>query len=371
MKIIFQKPSILILLSAALLFSCANEKEAEETKKQEPVAVTVGTAEKFESNVVHASGEIESSERAIISTRLMGFITGIKVKPGDRVRKGQLLATISNDDILAKRAQAQAMVRESEAALNDAKKDLDRYEKLYESQSASQKEYENVALHYNSVKAKNEAARQMQKEAEAMLAYSNLTAPFNGVVTQRNADEGSMANPGAPILVVEQSGSYNVSTFVSERDIAKIRSGARAEVVIKSTSAKIKGVVSEVSPSSQLSGGQYRVKIRIADQDAKDLYAGMYVHVSIEASDTVSEAANRLLIPGHALVRRDQLNGLYTVSQRNTAMLRWVTVGKSYGDRVEILSGLNIDEKFITDADGKLYDGVPVSVKNIKLSGNR
>jgi RND family efflux transporter, MFP subunit len=211
----------------------------------------------------------------------------------------------------------------------------------------------------------------MQKEVEAMLVYSNLTAPFSGVVTQRNADEGSMANPGMPILVLEHVDSYQVNTFVSENDISKITAGAAAEIVIKSTGENIHGAVSEVSPSSGMNGGQYLVKVRIDQTDRKNLFAGMYAHVAIASSASKSSGEERLLVPGEALVKRDQLNGLYTVSDGNTALLRWVTVGNTYGDQVEVLSGLNEQEKFILTAEGKLYNGVPVSVNNANLSDIR
>ena len=119
-----------------------------------------------------------------------------------------------------------------------------------------------------------------------------------------------------------------------------------------------------------MNGGQYLVKVRIDEQDKKDLYAGMYAQVSISTTAEKSSDEERLLVPAEALVQRDQLNGLYTVSDGKTALLRWVTVGKTYGDQVEVLSGLNEDEKFIITAEGKLYNGVPVSIKNISLSDN-
>lgn len=371
MKPIFQKALSLGVFASIVLASCSNESGNDTKQKQEPIAVTVATANKTATRFIQASGKVESTETAVISTRLMGFITKINVRSGDRVEKGQLLATISNGDILAKRAQAQAMVAEAEAALSDAKKDYERYAELYEQQSASVKEFENIALHYKSVKAKTEAARQMQKEAEAMLAYSNLTAPFSGVITQRNADEGSMANPGMPILVLEHIGSYQVNTFVSEEDISRVKTGSTTEVTIKSTGQKIRGMVSEVSPSSRLNGGQYLVKVRIDQRDKQVLFAGMYAHVSILSPVADAGEEERLMIPGEALVKRDQLNGLYTVRNGNTALLRWVTVGKNYGDQVEVLSGLNEEEAFILSAEGKLYNGAPVSVKNASLSDNQ
>ena len=366
----YQKAIGLIVLAGIVVASCSSEDGKQPMQDQQPVLVTIGTATKAAANVVHASGEIESTQTAAISTRLMGFITNINVRPGDHVKKGQLLVTISNSDILAKRAQAQALVVESDAALADAKRDYERYEQLYRQQSASEKEFENIVLKYNSIKAKRDAAQQMQKEVEAILDYSHLTAPFSGVITQRNADEGSMASPGMPILVMEHADSYQVNAFVSENDISKVATGAAAEIVIKSTGQTLRGTVSEVSPSSGMNGGQYLIKVRIDQTGQANLFAGMYAHVAI-ASPASEAGEERLLVPGESLVRRDQLNGLYTVSHANTALLRWVTVGKTYGGHVEILSGLSEEEKFILAAEGKLYNGVPVSVSNSVLSDIR
>jgi RND family efflux transporter MFP subunit len=351
--------SILLLAGIALLGACAG-KENSSTEKVTAVPVTVASPSHQSSDHVIASGQIASKETAIISTRVMGFVTGFKVKVGDAVKKGQLLATISNADILAKRAQAQAMLTEAEAALKDAKKDYERFEELYKQKSASTKEFENATLHYNSIKAKAEAAQQMKNEADAMLTYTNLTAPFSGVVTQRNVDEGSMANPGMPILMVEQSGLYEVRASVSEADIARVKSGSTADLEIPSIGKKLAGKITEVSSSSQYSGGQYLIRISIPTDPS--LLSGMYVHVSIPVAEK-KETGNRLLVPATALVNKDQLTGIYTISQSQTALLHWVKTGRQLDGQVEILSGLSADEKFILQSEGKLYNGVPVTVK--------
>ena len=108
----------------------------------------------------------------------MGYITMLKVKAGDHVSKGQLLATISNQDMLAKRAQTDAMIAEAQASVNSAQKDLDRFTTLYKQQSATEKELDNVELQYNAAKSRLEAARQMRNEVNANLGYSHLTAPL-------------------------------------------------------------------------------------------------------------------------------------------------------------------------------------------------
>ncbi|MDZ4845671.1 MAG: efflux RND transporter periplasmic adaptor subunit [Chitinophagales bacterium] len=354
----FAIPSLLMVFF--FLTSCSGNKHEEETKKDNPVPVVVAVAGKQTGDNIYASGQIESKETAAISTRVMGFITSIKVNPGDQVQKRQLLVTISDGDIQAKKAQAQAMVSEAEAALKDAEKDYKRFEELYKQQSASTKEFENAELHYNSIKAKTEAARQMQNEAEAMLAYTNLTAPISGVIIQKNMDAGSMANPGMPILVIEQTGGYQISASVSEADIASIKEGADAEVVIKSSGRIIKGKVSEISPSSQFSGGQYIIKVSIPDAEKNGLYSGMYVNVSITSSGLPTASGSFVLVPASAIIYKDQLIGIYIVSESQTALLRWIKAGKIFGDKVEILSGLRPDEKFILASEGKLYNGVPV-----------
>jgi RND family efflux transporter MFP subunit len=343
-----------------ILSSCTHDEQTRNEPKDTSVAVSVSTARKEAGHTVKSSGEIASVETAAISTRIMGFITSIKVKPGDRVQKGQLLVTISSEDLLARRAQAQAAVSEAEAALRDAQKDYERYTELYKQQSASQKELENTTLHYEALKAKTEAARQMWNEVNAMLNYTNLKAPFAGVVTQKNLDAGSMASPGTPILVLEQTGSFCVNTSVTDADINLVNAGAQAQVVVESIRRTLTGKVSEVSPSSQMNGGRYNVKIEIPAGEKNGLRSGMYTKVSIDVSGKVDD---HIVVPVAAIVTRDQLNGIYTISENKTALLRWVKLGRESGDHVEVLSGLSSDEQFIVSAEGKLYNGVPVIIK--------
>ena len=165
----------------------------------------------------------------------MGRITDIFVKTGDRVNKGQLLARVWDEDIKAKRAQADAMIAEAEGAYATAQKDYDRFNNLYKQQSATAKELDNATLQYNSAKARVAAAKQMRSEVNANLSYSSLTAPFSGVVTQKLAEVGSIANPGMPILTIEQDGTFQVSASIAESDISNIHLGDVANMQIKST----------------------------------------------------------------------------------------------------------------------------------------
>lgn len=356
-----------VLLVTGLFFftSCKSKKETSPGDTIRPVPVTTAIPGGSLETGIRVSGKIEAVQTAQISTRLMGTITRIYVKTGDPVRKGQVLATISSQDILAKRAQANAAITEAEANVKNAQKDFERFTRLYNKQSASAKELDNVTLQYNAAKARLEAAGQMRNEVNALASYSSLTAPFDGVVTRRLADEGNMANPGVPLLVVEQSSALQVSATVSENQISQLKKGVTARVGINATGQTMECRVTEISPSSLMTGGQYETRLSIPEKEKKNLYAGMYVNIFIPVSHPAGapQPVAAVLVPITSLVQNDQLTGIYTISSNNTALLRWVRTGKTSGDQAEILSGLAAGEKYIVKAEGKLFNGVPVTEK--------
>ncbi|MFB9843579.1 efflux RND transporter periplasmic adaptor subunit [Mucilaginibacter ginsenosidivorans] len=361
--------SIITLIAGAgalVLGSCSSNKNERAASDSGPaIAVTVSTPSSGEQDNINVSGQIESSQSANISTRVMGYITKLNVKVGDHVNKGQLLATISNDDILAKRAQADAMIAQAEAAYSNAKKDYERFSALYKQQSASAKELENATLQYTAAKSGLETAKQMRNEANAILNYTNLTAPFDGIVTQKAADAGNMVNPGMPILTIERTGSYQVRASVPESSIGQIKQGENATVSVRAIGKTISGKITEVSQSSQFSGGQYLIRVNIPDNEKAGLYGGMYANVSIpvKGSGKVKTGSDVVMVPLGSIEKKDDLTGIYTISENNTALLRWVRLGKVDGNNAEVLSGLAKDEKFIVSADGKLFNGEPVKIK--------
>lgn len=356
----------LIALALLTVFnSCSSNKEEKKNNSDSSILVQLASPSSNSSKELQLSGQVEASQTVNISTRIMGFITAMNVKVGDHVNKGQLLVTISNDDIKAKKAQADAMIAEAEAAFNNSKKDQDRFNNLYKQQSASAKEIDNINLQYNSAISRLEAAKQMRNEINAMMSYAQLTAPFSGVVSQKMMDAGSMASPGMPILTIEQSGVLQVSASVPETSIQQIQIGANATVQIQSADKTFQTNVSQINPSSQFTGGQYIVKLKIPEGAQKGLYAGMYVNISIplKNSEPVNQNDDSILVPLTAIENKNQLTGIYTISSNNHALLRWVRLGKTYGDKVEVLSGLEKNEKFIIQAEGKLFNGASVKTK--------
>ena len=347
------------------LTSCSSKDKKEETPlKDTAINVTVATPIGSGNETLNFSGQVVAAQTANVSTRVMGYITKLNVKVGDHVSKGQVIGAISNTDIIAKRGQTDAMISEANAALASAKKDYDRFTALYKQQSASAKELDNATLQYNAVKAKVEAAKEMRNEVNAMLEYTTLTAPFAGIVTQKFTDAGNIANPGMPIVSIEQKDSYEISASVPETEINAINQGATIAVNIKSANKTFRGTVTQINQSSQFSGGQYIIKVSIPEAEKKGLFAGMYADLALSKPKTTdSKEVNMVTVPLSSIIKKDDLTGLYTISANNTALLRWVRLGKIIGDNVEVLTGLEKDEQFIVSSDGKLYNGASVIVK--------
>jgi RND family efflux transporter MFP subunit len=355
-----------LVLSSLFLLSCGGEKK-NEIATETPIAVKVSaTTENSNSPYVTASGKIESQNSANVSTRMMGYVTKVHVKMGQKVSAGQLLMSINNADLQAKKAQVDASILQATAGFKNAKKDYERFQNLIAQQSASQKELDDMTSRYEMAKAGLEGAKQMRNEVIAQFSYANITAPFSGEVTNTFVKEGDMANPGMPLVSVEGNGLMQVMAMVSEGDISSITNGMPVTVLVKSSNQQIKGKVSEISGSATNTGGQYLVKINLEKAD-KNVLSGMFVNVKFPIekpkATTETKTPDKVLVPTSALVKQGQLTGIYTVSSEKTALLRWLRIGKNFGDQVEVLSGLAADEKYIVSAEGKLYNGVSVSVQ--------
>jgi len=357
-----KKIHTILIFSIVLLIGSCGPKDQKMAEDNSP-AISVTTslvAVNDSSPFLSVSGKIQAIQSADISTRIMGYVSKVYVNVGDNVQKGQLLIAINNTDLQAKRAQVNAGITEATVAFTTAQTDYKRYKNLFAKQSASQKEMDDMAANFEMAKARLESANQMKNEVNAQFAYSNITAPFSGVITAQNSKEGAMANPGMPLISMEAPGNFEVMALVPETEITEIKKGTTVAVVVKSIHKTIAGKVMEVSSSAKNTGGQYLVKIELDKTDA-NILSGMFTTVQFPVER--KEQVRTVMIPKQAIVTNGQLSGVYTVSQRNTALLRWLRLGRSFGDQVEVLSGLQADEAYIVSAEGKLYNGVRVNLQ--------
>ncbi|MBS1573607.1 MAG: efflux RND transporter periplasmic adaptor subunit [Bacteroidetes bacterium] len=354
-----------LLLGGLMFSSCSSDKEKSALLNQKTIEVQINaTQTESDGSPVMASGKLVAKNSVNISTRMMGYITNLKAEVGQNVQAGQSLVTINSTDIQAKGGQANAQISQAQAGYNSAKKDYERFQNLYKNQSASQKELDDMRTRYEMASAGLQAAQQMKNEVNAQYRYTNITAPISGTITAKYANQGDMASPGMPLLTIESSSALQAQVLVSEQSINLVKEGMPVKINIKSINKDIAGTVSEISKSSANTGGQYMVKISIPN--TQDLLPGMFANVEfpIKNSGKINQNFNEtVLIPKSALVEQGQLTGVFVVSNQNTAILRWLKIGKTTGEQVEVLSGLNSSEKYITSSNGRLYNGAKISVK--------
>lgn len=354
-----------LILGAITLQSCSSDQEKSAFNANAPVYVTVHkSATASNSDFVTASGKLMAKNSVNISTRMMGYITAMKAEVGQNVRAGQLLVSINATDIQAKGGQANAQISQAQANYNIAKKDYERFQNLYKSQSASQKELDDMKARYEMAQAGLQAAQQMKNEVNAQYRYTNVTTPISGTVTAKFAEQGDMASPGMPLLTIESPSFLQAQVLVSEQNITQINNGMSVQVTLKSLNKTVSGTVSEISKSAANTGGQYMVKINI--HNSADLLPGMFVNVQFPIKNSGKmnqDFQETIMVPTTALVENGQLTGVYVVSSQNTAVLRWLKTGKTLGNQVEVLSGLNPKESYIISSKGKLYNGAKIQTK--------
>lgn len=345
------------------LIYCSSDKEKTVVAQEDTIQVSVSQAESIDNlDFFNTSGKLIAKKSVNISTRLIGYITSFPVEVGQNVRVGQLLISINNTDIQAKSAQVDAQIKQAQTKYNIAKKDYERFQNLYNLESASQKELDDMAANYQMATAGLEAVKQLKKEITAQFKYTNITAPVSGVVTAKFAQQGDLANPGMHLLTIESSTDLQAQLMVSENVISQIKPEMEIEITVKSTNEKIKGIIGEISQSSTQTGGQYIVKADI--QSSENLLPGMYVNARfpIDLNKNLRPEKNtNVIIPKSALVIKGQLAGIYIISDQNTSILRWIKTGEDFGQTVEVISGLKPGERYISSAQGRLYNGAKVS----------
>lgn len=355
----------MLFLGTLLLSSCSSDEKIAAQLTDAPVRVAVSkTTVANDLSQASASGKLVAKNSVNVSTRMMGYITNMKAEVGQNVSAGQLLVSINATDIQAKGGQANAQISQAQANYNIAKKDYERFQNLYQSQSASQKELDDMRARYEIAQAGLQAAQQMKNEVNAQYRYTNITAPISGTITAKYAEQGDMASPGMPLLTIESPSSLQAQVLVSEQNIALISNGMPVEVTLKTLNKTVSGTVSEISKSAANSGGQYMVKINI--HNGSGLLPGMFVNVQFPFKNSGKinqDFQESMMIPKAALVENGQLTGVYVVSSQSTAVLRWLKTGKTVGDRIEVLSGLNPKETYIVSSNGKLYNGAKIQIK--------
>lgn len=345
-----QKLALITLLMGAV--ACSGEKAT--TINNAAINVKVAdVSEQWVDNQLELPAQVEASTSSKLSTRVMGQVKSIKVDIGDKVKKGDLLMTIRSADLMAQKAQVEANSVEVESALKNALKNQTRLQNLLAKESASQKEVDDINMHVEMLKAKKSAIAEIRKQVEEQLKYAYIRAPFNGTVSARFVNVGDMANPGMPLLGFETSEKFEVVARIPEFQVEKAQVG---DTVSMNRDGKMvgKAIITQINRSGSYTGPQYLIKAQPIEKG--DWYSGMFVRLVLNTNKM-----QKILVAKNMLVEKGQLKAIWVVSKDKKAMLRYVRTGKTYGDKVEILSGLSNNERYILPGNYRLSNNVTVN----------
>jgi len=353
--------SALLTLTFLITVATGCSSETETIENNRSVNVKVETA----SNTLSAStqsfpGMVESDNQANLSTIVMGTVTNVAVEVGERVKKGDVLIRIKDDQILAQKSQLEASMVQANANLENTEKNYNRIKNLYAEESATSKELDDISTMYEIAKANMDALKARMNEVNEMLAYTTIRAPFDGIIARKFVAEGDMAAPGHPLVAVADPGQIKITANVPEQWISKIAEGDKVNVSIES--AGVENAIATliaVSEAGDPMSRQFAVEAKLDDEAISNkLKTGMFAQVGMNLG-----ANETLLIPTSALTYRGQLTGVYTLSDEKKAVLRWVRLGDKSGDKVEVLSGLRAGEQYVTEANENLQQGLTLNIQ--------
>lgn len=332
------------VLALVLFAGCGRTRRASvgDTAALPPVTVAVQRVVKKERPATEeVVGTVRAKLRAAIEAKISGKIENMPVVPGQKVAAGDLLAELDAREVQARADQAKAVYQQAEA-------DWKRLAQLWDQNVLSRAEYD-------SGKSKFEVAEASLLEAQTLVGYAKVTAPFAGVITRKLADIGDLATPGRPLLDMEDTRALRLEADVPEEVVDNIKIGDRMPVRIAAVATELEGTVSEIAPAADPNSRTFLVKLDL--RDAPGLRAGQFGRAIMPVGTT-----SALRVPAAAVVQRGQME-LVFVAENGRAQLRLVKTGKRVDDEVEVVSGLDAGESVITSGVGALGDGQPVSVQ--------
>ena len=331
-----------ILVAAALLFAGCSRHE----RPADPVPAAVNArAARVESAALPLTQTLTATirplERATLAARVMGSVTAADFTVGQTVKAGDLLLTLTAAEIPARLAQARA-------ALAQAEREAAR-------EAALVKQNATAADSALAAEDRRRIAAAAVTEAEALIAYTRVTAPFAGTITQKSVNSGDLATPGTPLLVLEATDRLRAEVQVPET-FSTLPLGTAIFVELAPGTAPISANLGEFSAAADPSTRTRLAKLALPATSAAR--SGQFIRVLWPVGETTA-----LLIPSAALTPLGQMERVFVVNADGRAQLRLVKSGDITGDRVAILSGLTAGETVVLAPAATLRDGQPVTVQ--------
>lgn len=336
---------IALALTAVMLSACNAENDksqaTDEAVKVEVTQVKTATADRTS----RYSGTVEEESGTLLSFAVGGTVSRVLVDEGDRVGKGQLIATLDAEQLTHNHAAAQAALAQAEDAYK-------RMEQLHGKGSLPE-------IKWVEAQTALERARASEQTARKQLADCRLYAPFSGVISKKFAEKGQNVGAGTQIAKLVAIGRMKVKISVPEGEMAQIAAGQKADVTVEALgTTPMQGTVTEKGVAADPLSRSYEVKISLPKADKK-LLPGMVADVRLDAGGTQTAC----ILPAHIVQIDESNNEFVWLAVGGKAVKRIVNVGGFTADGVTVTSGLADGDMVITAGAQKVSEGMRVKTK--------
>jgi RND family efflux transporter MFP subunit len=342
--------------------SCQASEDTKEGTAPPKPALTI-TAEKPKlvhlSESLSANGDVSAWQEAIIGNETNGLrLNEVNVNVGDQVKRGQVLATFATETILADLGKIQANVEEAKAGLAEAAKNAERARNVKVTGAWSEQQIDRYLAEEQTAKARLDAQSALIKVQQLKLKQSKVLAPDDGVISSRTATIGAVLPSGQELFRLIRKNRLEWRAEVPSSELSQIKPGYKAAISTPNGSV-IEGKVRMVAPTVN---SQTRLGIVYVDIPShKELKIGMFAKGTFELGNS-----NALTVPQQAIVIRDGFNYVFKVGDDNRVSQIKVKIGRRSNDRVEVLEGINAEQKLVSSGTGFLNDGDLVNVVTLQ-----
>ncbi|OGP83792.1 MAG: hypothetical protein A2Y95_12520 [Deltaproteobacteria bacterium RBG_13_65_10] len=282
-------------------------------------------------------GTVRSRTLAEVAPKVLARVLDVKVRPGDAIRRGDVIARLDDRDAASRVRQARASLAAAEAEAKRAEADGRRMQKLFEERVVSRQTLDAAQAQAKASRAEAESARDAIEEARVLLTEMTVRAPFDGIVNERLAEPGDMGVPGKPLARIQSGDHLQLEARVPERWARALAVGARATVRLDAPARDLIVTIEEIAPAADPQSRTFLVKAGLPP--SPELRAGTFGRLLQPCERRLA-----LLVPAAAIMRSGQVQQVRVV-QHGEARTRNVQTGKAYGESVEVLAGLREGEQ--------------------------
>jgi len=337
--ITLHRVSFVLISVLALLAGCSRHETASVASGPAVRVTAVVVEQVSEPELVALPGTVRAADRAVIAAKIAGTISDLPWGLGQEVKKGSVLAKLSAPEYAAQASRARTQ-------LEQAERELARDRSLSERGAGTDEAVRRGAEQVQSAKA-------ALAEAEAMFSYTEIRAPFDGRITARQAYPGDMALPGQTLLTLEGETRFEVEVAVPESLFANVKLGD--VVPVELLSGRVQATVAEIAAGADVASRSVMVKLHLLP-DAR-VSSGQFVRAWFSGP-----SVNKLRVPIGAITLFGQMERVFVIVNGH-AQLRLVRTGANMDGFVDVLSGLDVDEKIVSAPTAALRDGQPVEVQ--------